>query len=414
MTRLYSITKEEVEAAWKAVKSSGGGSGYDEKTIDHVKADEVNQLYKVWNRLSSGSYIPEPVLLIEIPKAKGGTRQLGIPTVVDRIAQNVIKRRLESFVEPYFHVDSYAYQNGKGAIDALAATRERCMKQEWVIDMDIKAFFDELDHDLLLAMVGKYVTDTSTLLYVKKFLKASGITENGDKVERSKGTPQGGVVSPVLANLYLHEAFDSWMSKVFKDIQWERYADDIIVHCVSEKQAEYIKSKIEMRMREFKLSLHPEKTRIVYTGTSNKHDHRGHGLSRKFTFLGYDFKPRRYKNRLVFTPGIGIGAMKKFRQKMHQGWRLHHRLSESLTEIAISVNADIRGMINYFGHYRRSDLYKLGEMIDEHLVSFIRRKHKRIKSWKQGWIELKGIRKERKILFCHWHMISRKTGRGAV
>lgn len=413
MSRLYDVTPAEVDAAWKAVCRAGGGAGYDEKGIKDVKEDEANHLYKVWNRLSSGSYIPAPVLLVNIPKAKGGFRQLGIPTVIDRIAQTVIKMRLESAVQPLFHEDSYAYQAGKGAIEAVTKARERCMRMEWLLEIDIKVFFDELDHDLLMGMVEKYVTDKATLLYVKKFIKAPGRMENGEEIVREKGTPQGGVVSPVLANLYLHEAFDSWMQEEFSEIQWERYADDIIVHCVSEKQADSMKARIESRMSLFKLRLHPEKTRVVYTGTRNDHDHRGHNLSRKFTFLGYDFKPRGYKGRTVFTPGIGSGAMKMIRQKIKKNWRLQKRTSSTLEEIAVSENAVIRGWINYYGHYRRSDLYQLRDMIDACLVGFIKRKYKQVSSWAQGWETLKEQRKKQPDLFCHWYMIS-PSKRGAV
>lgn len=412
MSRLYDVTPAEVDTAWKAVCRAGGGAGYDEIRIEDVKADEVNHLYKVWNRLSSGSYIPAPVLLVNIPKAKGGFRQLGIPTVVDRIAQTVIRMRLEAVLQPLFHEDSYAYQAGKGAIEAVTKARERCMKKEWVLEIDIKAFFDELDHDLLMGMVEQYVTDKATLLYVKKFIKAPGRTENGEETVRGKGTPQGGVVSPVLANLYLHEAFDSWMQEEFSDIGWERYADDIIVHCVSEKQAYFMRTRIEGRMKRFALTLHSEKTRVVYSGTKNDHDHRGHNLSRKFTFLGYDFKPRNHKGRTVFTPGIGSGALKMIRQKI-KDWKLLKRTSSTLEEIAGSVNAVIRGWINYYGHHRRSDLYQLAQMIDTCLVGFMKRKYKKVTSWSEGWRVLQEQRNKQPDLFCHWYMIG-LSKRGAV
>jgi RNA-directed DNA polymerase len=353
------------------------------------------------------------VLLVNIPKAKGGYRQLGIPTVTDRIAQNVIKRRLDGAVHHHFHEDSYAYQANKGAIDALTTARERCFGHEWLLEVDIKTFFDELDHDLLLGMVGQYVTDATTLLYVRKFLKAPGRTESGEEVVRAKGTPQGGVISPILANLYLHEAFDSWMQEEFSHIKWERYADDIIIHCVSEKQAHFMKARIAGRLGQFKLSLNSDKTRVVYTGTKNDQDHRGHEVSRKFTFLGYEFKPRGYKGRTVFTPAVGSGALKMIRQKIKQDWRLSHRLSQSLEEIAKDVNDVIRGWIVYYGHFRPSALYGLGEIIDGYLVSFVKRKCKNRSTWSQAWDELKHRKRRDTKLFYHWHAISR-TIRGAV
>jgi group II intron reverse transcriptase/maturase len=392
---MYDITPEEVDEAWKLTRQSGGGCGHDGQTIKDVAEDLKGQCYKVWNRLSSGSYIPQPVLLVNIPKAKGGYRQLGIPTVTDRIAQNVIKKRLDKAVQRHFHVDSYAYQNGKGAIDALAVTRQRCFHHEWLLEVDIKAFFDELDHDLMMEMVEKYVTDKATLLYVRKFLKAPGRTEDGEEILREKGTPQGGVVSPVLANLYLHEAFDSWMQESFPGIKWARYADDFVVHCISEKQAHFIKDKIAMRLQQFKLSLHPEKTRVVYTGTKNIHDHRGHDVPRKFTFLGYDFKPRHYKGRLVFVPAIGAGALKMARKKIIEPWE----------SIARDANDFIRGWIGYFGHFRPSELHKLARLIDWHLVAFIKRKYKSRSTWNQSWKALKDLKVQMPKLFYHWHTI---------
>ena len=223
---------------------------------------------------------------------------------------------------------------------------------------------------------------------------------------REKGTPQGGVISPLLANLYLHEAFDCWMSQAFPQIKFERYADDIVVHCVSEKQAYFLKMMIEKRLKEFRLSLHEEKTRIIYTGTCTDYDNRGHKLSRKFTFLGYDFKPRYSKGRIRYSPGMGSGAFKIIRGKIREQWRLNRRLSNSLEEIAEEVNPVIRGWINYYGHYRRSDLYRLATYLDERLAGFLKRKSKRCKSWNKAWAALKLIKRKNPQVFCHWYMIS--------
>ena len=405
MSRLYDVTREEVDASWKAVRQAGGGCGHDGKSIKDVEADLDNQLYKIWNRMSSGSYMAQPVLLVNIPKAKGGFRQLGIPTVTDRIAQHVIKRRLEAIVEPLFHDDSYAYRPNRSAIDALAVVRERCFRHEWLLEIDIKAFFDTLNHDKLMEIVDSYTDDKSIRLYVRKFLKAPGRMENGEEVERTTGTPQGGVVSPVLANLYLHEAFDSWMAKAFPAVKVCRYADDIVLHCVSEKQAYFMRNRIGARLKEYDLELHPEKTRIVYTGTSNDSDHRGHGLSRKFTFLGYDFKPRMGKDgRLVYSPGIGSGALKLIRVKI-RSWNWKRRLPRSVEDIAKEADRAIRGWINYYGHYRRSELYRLMHMIDTYLTSFIKRKHRKGWTWAQAWRELRKLKREKPRLFSHWYMI---------
>lgn len=409
MSRLYNVTEAEVMAAWKAVRQAGGGSGYDNIKIADIGADLDNQLYKIWNRMASGSYIPPPVLIVEIPKANGGVRQLGIPTVSDRIAQMVIKNRLEPILDPLFHADSYAYRPGRSAIDAVTLCRERCFKHEWVLEIDIKGFFDNLDHDMLMDMVRKYTDDITVLLYVKKWLKASARTESGEEIVREMGTPQGGVVSPILANLYLHEVFDSWMTEAFPTIRFERYADDIVVHCVSEKQAHFMKNRIDGRMKMFNLTLHPEKTRVVYTGTSNDHDKRGHDLSRKFTFLGYDFKPRMLKGRMTFSPGMGKGALKKMRQTITEKWHLKQRLTDSLKDIARSVDPVIRGWVNYYGHHRRSDLYKMARLIDGFLVRFLKKKTKSKNSpqqtWNKAWRQLGEYKKENPYEFSHWHMI---------
>ena len=413
MSRLYQITKDEVLNAWKAVKKSGGGCGHDRQTIQDVEQDLDNQLYKIWNRMTSGSYIAQPVLLVQIPKAKGGFRTLGIPTVTDRIAQAVIKNRLNDIVDEKFHVDSYAYREGKSAIDAVTAARERCFQHEWLVEIDIKGYFDNIDHDILMEMLKAHTDDKCILLYAQKFLKAPGINEEGEKSERTMGTPQGGVVSPVLANLYLHETFDQWMQKGFGNIAFERYADDIVIHCKSEAQAYYIRNRIQGRLHKFKLTMHPEKTRIVYTGLRKEMDKRGHDLPRKFTFLGYEFKLRSHRSigkdgkeyfRTVFTPGIGANALKMIRLSVKK-WGLKHRLSDSLETIALEINPVIRGWINYYGHHRRSELYKLAEMIDTYLGQFIKKKHKAFNTWNRAWKELGRLKKHTKRQFCHWFMI---------
>jgi RNA-directed DNA polymerase len=411
MSRLHNVTREEVEIAWKAVRRAGGSAGYDGQTIEDVERELDNQLYKIWNRMSSGSLQAQPVLLIEIPKAKGGVRCLGIPTVTDRVAQMVIKNRLEMKLEEKFHVDSYAYRPNKSAIEAVGICRQRCFTHEWLLEIDIKRFFDEIDHEILEEILARYTTDKTIVLYAKRFLKAKGKKENGEEVNRERGTTQGGVISPLLANLYLHEAFDSWMEERFPGIKFERYADDIVMHCVSENQAWFMKNRVEGRLKQFKLMLHSEKTRVVYTGTSDKHDGRGHGLSRKFTFLGYDFKPRMMKGgRLVFTPGIGKAALKKILVKIKSSWCLRQNVGLTLEDIARKNNVQIRGWINYYGYYRRSELYKLADMINTKLVWFLKRKRKSLKTWKQGWRELQKAKERTPRLFCHWHMISQKRG----
>ena len=412
MTRLYNITKAEVSAAWKAVQQAGGGSGFDDKKIADIESDLDNELYKIWNRMSSGSYIAQPVLTVKIPKAKGGHRQLGIPTVSDRIAQMVIKKRLEPVLDPKFHDDSYAYRPGRSAIDAVTTCRERCFNREWVLELDIKTFFDDMGHAQLLEMVRQYTDDKCILLYVGKFLKAAHRTECGEESTPDKGTPQGGVVSPLLSNLYLHEVLDDWLSKKYPEVKFERYADDCVLHCASEKQAYFIKNRIEGRLKQYGLTMHPDKTRVVYVGTRNDYDHRGHTCLRKFTFLGYDFKPREVRGRTVFTPAIGKGALKMIRSKIKEKWRMKSRISDSLEDIAREVNPAIRGWITYYGHHRRSELHKLSYVINEYLVEFIKKKHKTQTTWNKAWQELNRRQAKKRTLFCHW-MIS-QSRRGAV
>lgn len=404
MTRQYQISKTEVMTAWMAVKQAGGGAGYDGMRLSDLEENYKDHLYKIWNRLSSGSYMAQPVKQVAIPKVKGGKRILGIPTVTDRVAQMVIKNRLEPTLEAEFHEDSFAYRRNRSAIDAVGLARERCFRYKWVLDMDIKGFFDVLNHEKLMQMVAKYTQEPEILLYVKRFLQAEGITEEGHSMKRERGTPQGGVISPLLANLYLHESFDSWMSTNHPEIKFERYADDIIVHCVSEKQAQYLRDKISGRLKQFNLELHPDKTRIVYVGKDGRRDKVDRKIPRKFTYLGYDFKPRNWRGKTVCTPGMGSGALKVTREKMKR-WRLKARVNESLEEIARSVNRVIRGWIQYYGHYRRSELYKLSEAIDILLARWLQKKHKSLHSYKQGWQRLKEYKRNQPKLFCHWHMI---------
>jgi RNA-directed DNA polymerase len=258
----YSISKNSVWEAWKKVRANQGAAGVDAESVAEFEADLKNNLYKLWNRMSSGSYFPPPVRMVAIPKSGGGKRMLGIPTVTDRVAQMVAKVYLEPKLEPRFHPDSYAYRPGKSALDAVGKARERCWQYDWVLDLDIRGFFDNLDHDLLMRAVRAHTDCRWILLYVERWLKAPAQREDGTLVAREKGTPQGGVISPLLANLFLHYEFDEWMRRNYPHIPFERYADDIIVHCKSETQAKQRRDAIEQRLGECNLQLHPEKTRI--------------------------------------------------------------------------------------------------------------------------------------------------------
>jgi len=402
---MHDISKEEPFRAWERVKKAGGGAGYDGKKIQDVQLDLDNQLYKTWNRLSSGSYMAAPVLLVEIPKAGGGKRTLGIPTVMDRVAQMVIKDRLEQILEPKFHKDSYAYRPDKSAIDAVGKARERCFQRKWVIDLDIKGFFDNIDHSMMMEFLLQHTKDKTIVMYVQRFLTAKAIKDDGTTVERTKGTPQGGVISPLLANLYLHEAFDMWMKEHLPNVQFERYADDVIAHCATEKQAQDVLEEIRERLLLYKLELHPEKTKIIYVGSGKDPENKP---PRKFTFLGYEFKPRGYVKdkiwHMTFTPSIGAKALKAIQIKMDE-WSLHSRTFSKLSDISQEKSAIIRGWIEYYGHYRRSELYKLAIRMNWKLVRWLKRKHKSLRSTDKAWQALRSVKKGWPKLFPHWHMI---------
>src|SRR5580692_2482415 len=314
----FCISKWEVWEAYQRVKVNQGAAGIDEQTIDDFEKRLKKNLYKIWNRMSSGSYFPPPVRTVKIPKKNGGERKLGIPTVADRIAQQVVKARLEPEVEPLFHADSYGYRPGKSALDAVGQARERCWRYDWVLDLDIRSFFDSLSQDLLLRAVKKHAKERWIVLYIERWLKAPVQEEDGRLVLREKGTPQGGVASPLLANLFLHYAFDRWLTTNYPQIAFERFADDVIVHCRTEGEARAMRKAIAERLQNCGLELHPEKTKIVYCKDElrkGRHDHE------KFDFLGYEFRPRRSKSRtgkvfLNFSPAISTNAAKAIRERI--------------------------------------------------------------------------------------------------
>ena len=208
--KAFVISKQEVAEAWQKVKARQGAPGADGVTLGEFESDLKNNLYRIWNRMSSGTYFPPPVKAVEIPKPHGGgTRMLGVPTIADRIAQTVAARRLEEKAEPVFHPGSWGYRPGRAALDAVAACRENCWRYDWVIDLDIQAFFDSVPWDLVLKAV-RHHTDEKTrwvVLYVQRWLAAPLALPDGTLRQRDRGTPQGSAISPMLANLFLHYAF---------------------------------------------------------------------------------------------------------------------------------------------------------------------------------------------------------------
>lgn len=389
--------------AYKCVKANHGAGGVDGVGIEQFEKQRRDNLYKLWNRMASGSYFPKAVRGVEIPKKNGKTRLLGIPTIEDRIAQMVVRKRLEPLVEPVFLPDSYGYRPNKSAIDAVGTARERCWKMSWVIEFDIKGLFDHINHEKLMKAVRKHTQEKWILLYIERFLKVPMILPNGEQAERTEGTPQGGVISPVLANLFLHYVFDRWMTQNFKGCPWERYADDGLIHCVSLKQAEYALKRVSERMRQCDLELHSEKTRIVYCHSDC---HKEHHENESFDFLGYTFKTRWMKGKngqfyKVFTPAASREAAKKFKEKIKEICLSNP--TATLEKLAAILNPVIRGWYNYFGKYRKSSISEDLSYVNFTLVRWYRRNHKRAeRSLRKAWRYIAATAENNRKLFYHW------------
>ena len=365
----FMIDKRRVYEAYKAVKSSKGGAGVDGQTIEAFEADLKGNLYRIWNRMSSGSYFPPPVRAVSIPKKSGGERILGVPTVGDRIAQMVVKQFIEPELDPIFLKDSYGYRPGKSALDAVGVTRERCWKYDWILEFDIKGLFDNISHELLLKAVRRHIQCKWALIYIERWLKAP-MVKNGERIERHRGTPQGGVVSPILANLFLHYAFDLWMQREHPDLPWCRYADDGLVHCRSELEAEALKATLQARLVECQLELHPTKTKIVYCRDSNRN---GVYPNVMFDFLGYCFRPRKAENKrsgklfCSFAPAVSPSALKSMRETIRD-LEIRRRTDVSMGDIARKINPLLRGWIEYYGRYTPSAITPMLRYVNQTLL----------------------------------------------
>lgn len=352
-TKSFAVSKQMVYNSYLKVCEKKGSAGIDKETIEMFNKDLSANLYKIWNRMSSGSYFPPAVRTVLISKKQGGKRPLGIPTVSDRIAQGVVKDLLEPILEPLFHVNSFGYRPGRSAHHALAQCQHNCIHHSWVVDLDIRGFFDNISHEWMMKMLNHHTQEKWVLLYAERWLKAGIEQADGSIVARQKGTPQGGVISPLIANLYLHHAFDMWMSKYFPSNPFERYADDIIVHCNSKEEAEQLLSSIRERLSGFDLELHPEKTKLVYCKNYLRKEQHEHN---SFTFLSYSFQPMGKRNRqqtnkfTVFSAVICCAAKTYIRKRIREVFNPRHT-HVSLERAALKLNPKIRGWLNYYSRF---------------------------------------------------------------
>jgi RNA-directed DNA polymerase len=402
----FEIPKQLVMQAYHEVKSRGGSSGIDKESIEDFGRNLKDNLYRIWNRLSSGSYFPPPVKGVPIPKKSGGERLLGVPTVSDRIAQTVVKMMLEPTLEEIFDENSYGYRPGKSAHDAIAITRTRCWEYDWVVEFDIKGLFDNIDHVLLMKALRRHCSCKWILLYVERWLKAPLQTLDGNLVLRDRGTPQGGVVSPILANLFLHYAFDAWVRREMPTVLFGRYADDGLLHCRSQRQAEYVLKRIAKRFRDCGLEIHPDKSGIIYCKDKN----RTAEFNRiSFDFLGYTFRPRRCVNKQGvvhpnFLPAISRASKKSIVQEM-KSWHIQIMNDKTLLDLSKMFNPVLRGWKNYYCRFYPSAMGSIWRRVDWYLAQWARRKYKRFSAHKRRAFQYIGIlASEYSNLFVHWQL----------
>ena len=402
----FDIPKQLVWNAYKRVKANKGASGVDQQSLAEFELSLAGNLYQIWNRMSSGSYFPSPVKAVSIPKKSGGVRTLGIPTVADRIAQTVVTLVLNPILDPQFHEDSYGYRPGRTAHQALEVTRKRCWKYDWVLEYDIRGLFDHIDHGLLMKALRHHTNEKWVLLYVQRWLTAPMQDKEGSLISRDVGTPQGGPLSPLLANLFLHYALDHWLATKHKGVAFCRYADDGIIHCRTREHALLLLKQLKERLAQCALELHPQKTRIVYCKDANR---TGHHEDIQFDFLGFTFRPRKALNRngrafLSFGPAPSSVALKSMRQTI-RSWHLHLKSAWSLSDLAARYGPVIRGWMGYYCRFRKSAFQNICFHLNKVLVRWAMRKFKRMRRHKSraaNWLREIALRTP--DLFPHWQV----------
>lgn len=405
-TKSIPISRQMVWKAYKKVRSNKGSAGVDAISMEDYDKNRDRHLYKLWNRMASGSYFPPPVKEVEIAKKDGNVRKLGIPTISDRVGQMVVKMFIEPRLENIFHPNSYGYRPNKSAHQALQNVREHCWKNKWVIDLDIKGFFDNIDHQKLMLALEKHVSEKWVLLYAKRWLEAPVFTTTGELLHKQgKGTPQGGVISPLLANLFLHYALDMWLVKHAKQVVFTRYADDVIIHCSSKAQAELILSEIHKRMHDVKLELHPTKTKIVRCSSYGKKDKH---TEIAFDFLGYTFQPRSGVSRkskklfIGYDCAISKSSRKEIAEKIRK-LKVSTLSFKSIVGVAQHLNPIIRGWVYYYGKFKMYELTKVFRLLSRRLVMWVRKRYKRYKtSIRKAYKWLHTVREQYPTLFYHW------------
>jgi len=406
MTKPFNIPKQLIWEAFQCVKANGGSAGIDRESIEQFESRLGDNLYRLWNRMCSGSYFPPPVMGVPIPKKSGGFRLLGIPTVADRVAQTAVKLLLEPILDPVFHQDSYGYRPGRSAHDAIAIVRRRCWDYDWVVEFDIKGLFDNIDHERLMRALGKHCEIPWVLLYVARWLKAPMQTAQGELLARNCGTPQGGVVSPLLANLFLHYAFDRWVERNLPGVKFARYADDGVMHCKSLAQAQFVMRRIGERFQECGLELHPDKTHIVYCKDINRQESYP---CVQFTFLGYTFRPRKAVDKygrvyVNFSPAVSRDALKSMRQTI-RGWHLQLKCDCEITDLSKMFNAVLRGWQGYYGRFYGSAMSAIWKHMNGYLIRWMMRKYKHLARHKTRATEALGrLARQKQNAFVHWEM----------